>query len=157
LNLPLTVLRLIRDTYTEFSTIGRISGALDLEIHTLEPPDLNNDGIPDNEKNQSCIPEGIYMVEWLGAYKTHGDNVWQVSRKDGLPIPGRSGILIHRGNYPADTAGCILLGSQRSENFVGNSISTLERFADAMDRKPFILHIADGRVKRSIRSTIKKA
>lgn len=139
-----TVLRLIREIYTPFSTCGRIEGVPGLEIYTLEPPDLNNDGIPNNEKNASCIPEDWYIAKWLGV---HGgrENVWSITRKNGLAIPGRNGILIHSGNTPDHTSGCLLLGNFRKDNFVGGSRSTLTKFAEAMNRQSFILQISNSR------------
>ncbi len=62
-------------------------------------------------KNQcqiSCIPIGKYKV------------VKHVSPKFGpcfhvLNVPGRSEILIHKGNYNSDTLGCILPGAAFSD------------------------------------------
>ena len=143
---PLTVIDLNRDTFTADSITGVLEGVPGMEIYTLELPDYNEDGIANNEICRSCIPKGQYLCTFLGHYvghdgKDHGENVWSVKWLDGGEIPGRSGILIHRGNYPADTHGCLLFGSQRDVDFVGNSIATLARFADIMQRKPFLLYI----------------
>lgn len=68
---------------------------------TIELPDLGN------QKNFSCIPEGIYDVVKYNSPK-HGD-CFRV-----LNVPDRDNILIHKGNYAAgkhvDTLGCILPG-----------------------------------------------
>jgi hypothetical protein len=36
-------------------------------------------------------------------------------------VPGHTDILFHRGNYNADSAGCVLLGNAVSENMITNS------------------------------------
>lgn len=77
-------------------------------IYTLELPWLNN------ENNISCIPQGLYNCVRFN----HPEKgwVWRV-----LNVPGRSGILIHSGNFAckgvlnskefkSDTLGCIMLG-----------------------------------------------
>ena len=68
-----------------------------LKILTLELPDLGN------QKNISCIPEGKYEVHRI--YSPKFGNCFHVQ-----DVPGRSAILIHKGNYTKDTRGCILVG-----------------------------------------------
>ena len=69
---------------------------------TMEPP------WQDNKSNISCIPPGEYDYEYLersasGKYK----NCLHI--KD---VPGRFGILMHSGNKPEQTKGCILPGKK---------------------------------------------
>ncbi len=61
-----------------------------------------------NKSNISCIPVGTYILDPLvssasGKYK----NCYWVRS-----VPGRAGILIHSGNYPSHTRGCILPGKR---------------------------------------------
>lgn len=78
-------------------TFGVLS--LDGEVFcvTLEPPDRGN--APD----LSCIPEGVYRCELVDS--PHFGRVYQI-----LDVPDRTHILIHPGNLPRDTHGCVMLG-----------------------------------------------
>lgn len=76
--------------------IGRLYVG-DVEFcHTLEPAEK---GIP-----HPAIPKGTYNI----------NVVWSPKFKGYYPrlenVPNRSAILIHSGNYPEDTLGCILVG-----------------------------------------------
>lgn len=57
----------------------------------------------DNEPFVSCIPEGVFPVRWdrynRGGYRTLA-----------VTVPGRTRILIHRGNLPRHVQGCIAIG-----------------------------------------------
>lgn len=69
-------------------------------FYTLEPPWL------DNRRNVSCIPPGEYDYEYLersssGKYR----RCLHI-----MGVPGRTGILMHTGNIPCQTKGCILPG-----------------------------------------------
>lgn len=64
---------------------------------TLELPWRNN------QRNVSRIPAGEYTVE--RTISPRFGKAWQVKA-----VPERSHILIHRGNAPEDTEGCILVG-----------------------------------------------
>lgn len=71
-------------------------------FYTLEPP------WRDNQRNVSCIPPGSYNVNfmprsWSGKYR----NCYHVTGVD-----GRSEILIHVGNLPEHTRGCLLIGKK---------------------------------------------
>lgn len=64
---------------------------------TLEPPDRNN--LPE----VSCIPAGEY-----GLRRTVSPRFGETFIVEA--VPGRDHILLHPGNTPADTHGCILPG-----------------------------------------------
>jgi len=66
---------------------------------TIERPWL------DNTVGKSCIPAGKYRVARTDSH--HFGSTWQV--KD---VPGRSHILIHKGNTANDTEGCIIVGQR---------------------------------------------
>jgi hypothetical protein len=64
---------------------------------SLELPFLNN------QKSISCIPKGIYNCKPRTSQKFSKHFIIE-------NVPNRNTILIHVGNYPKDTTGCILLG-----------------------------------------------
>jgi len=66
---------------------------------TLEESWLNN------QRNISCIPEGVYRVVQHNGTKYK--EVWRLEN-----VPNRTAILIHAGNTEYDTEGCILVGQK---------------------------------------------
>lgn len=61
----------------------------------------------ENKRGISCIPEGVYRVIKQPAKPTRNYPYFR------LPdVPGRSGILIHRGTEPKNSKGCLLVGSR---------------------------------------------
>lgn len=87
---------LARFAHLPLGTLGhfRIGG---LHFISLEDPWRGNMAF------KSCIPLGEYEVRATVTPK-HG-NTWEV-----MNVPDRTAILIHVGNSPLDTEGCILLG-----------------------------------------------
>ena len=72
------------------------------ELRTLEPPWYNN------ATGKSCIPEGKYQVRPRST-QGRGDHLILID------VQGRSFILIHSGNFPADSTGCVLVGMRFSD------------------------------------------
>jgi hypothetical protein len=102
---------------------------------TLEPPWRNN------RRNVSCIPKGEYDCVYLprsasGKYR----NVYHVTG-----VQGRSGILIHNGNLPNHTLGCILLGKRTGKlsgsTAVLNSRTAMTEFVRNMNKQSFKLKV----------------
>ena len=96
-------LKLLRHNYLPDRTLGVLLVDDLFFCYTLELPYI------DNIKNVSAIPHGLYKIE---KYK---------SKKHGkcfiLPdVINRTGILIHKGNSPEDTEGCILLGKSINDD-----------------------------------------
>lgn len=87
---------------------------------TLELPWKNND------KNVSCIPEGIYTISPRKSEK-YGKH-FMINN-----VPNRSYILIHHGNFVTDSTGCILIGTEfknlnnEKELEVANSKRAMEK------------------------------
>lgn len=92
-------------------TIGKLYLNDTYLCDTLEPPKY---------VNHHCIEKGTYRIGY------------QYSNKFGRNMPfllnvnGRVGIMIHPGNYPKDTQGCILLGRNLSKGSVSNSKQTFQ-------------------------------
>ena len=98
---------LFRKFKDDKQTLGELQVG-DFSCFTLELPDLNNDGIENNEVRKSCIPEGTYRVTRHTSPK-FGKTFWV------RDVPGRSAILIHPGNYYYHTLGCILVGTDQKD------------------------------------------
>lgn len=76
---------------------------VEVVLATLEPP------WRDNQPFRSCIPVGRYRIQ-LAVSPRFGRNIPHL-----LDVPGRTDILIHPMNRPADTHGCIGVGLRASE------------------------------------------
>jgi hypothetical protein len=110
-------LLLIRDTFTENSTIGELSLNGERMCDTLENPYINN------ERNISCIPEGVYKVRLRTAKESATRDYLHLLVQD---VPNRDWILFHRGNSAKDTSGCILVGLGSQQDFVQNSTLAMD-------------------------------
>ena len=121
-------LTLHRLPVTTDGIFGRLHYNGELLCHTLEPA-------------WKAIPKGTYRVEYLpesasGKYK---DVYWIVD------VPGRTGILIHKGNIQSDSTGCILVGDKLGQlgdtRGILHSYLALAKLHDTVKRETFILHI----------------
>jgi hypothetical protein len=91
-----------RTESSEVQTTGKMEvldnlGCVKYSCNTLELP------WKDNERNVSCIPKGEYKVK--KRYSPKFGNHFHIT-----DVPGRSYILIHKGNYFTEIRGCILVG-----------------------------------------------
>lgn len=114
-------LKLIRKYFKDTYTIGDLYIDGQFFSNTLEDKnrDLNKNGKFDDDEykvsSETCIPFGTYKI------------IVSMSPKFGrelprlLDVPNFEGILIHRGNTPSDTAGCILVGENKTPGRVINS------------------------------------
>ena len=115
-NLEINLL-ILRDTFTDNSTIGELFLNDEFMCDTLENPYINN------ERNISCIPEGEYSVRLRTARESATRDYVHRLVQD---VPNRDYILFHRGNSAKDTSGCILVGTNRKQDFVSNSRLAME-------------------------------
>ena len=106
----------VRDTFTENSTIGKmlIDGAF--FCYTLE------DTIRDTKiAGETAIPYGSYKVI------VNMSNRFKRLMPLLLDVKGFEGVRIHNGNTKADTHGCILVGATKSTDFIGDSKVTFNK------------------------------
>ena len=110
-------LLLIRDMFTDESTIGQLFINGERFCDTLELPYL------DNQRSISCIPEGQYKVRMRLPRESATRDYLHLLVQD---VKDRSYILFHIGNTAKDTRGCILVGMTSKQNFVGNSTLAMD-------------------------------
>jgi hypothetical protein len=99
--------------------LGEVTIAETLEL----PYKLNEHGI-------SSIPVGIYTCKRTNSPK-FGD-VFEV-----MGVPNRTDILIHKGNIPSDTHGCILIGGRfgiiEGKHGICDSSLAFNKFMDMLE------------------------
>ena len=110
-------LLIIRNTFSDVSTIGKLFLNGEWLCDTLENPWLNN------QRNISCIPEGQYKVRLRTARESATKDYLHLLVQD---VPDRSLVLFHVGNKSSDTRGCILVGIGTEQDFVKNSRLAME-------------------------------
>jgi Family of unknown function (DUF5675) len=120
-------LKLVRDTFTANSTVGKLFVDGVYECNTLE--DVVRTG--PKVYGKTAIPEGIYFI--IIDYSNHfGKDMPHV-----LDVPNFQGIRIHSGNAPDDTEGCILVGMNRKIDWVGQARLAFEHLMLKLDAVDF--------------------
>ena len=117
INLATINLLIIRDTFTEESTIGELFVNGERMCDTLENPYINN------QRSISCIPEGEYKVRLRTARESATRDYLHLLVKG---VPNRDYILFHKGNSAKDTRGCILVGFVSKQDYVKNSTFAMD-------------------------------
>ena len=110
-------LLLIRDTFSKKSTIGELFLNGERICDTLENP------WQDNQRNISCIPEGVYPVRLRLPRESATRDYLHLLVQE---VPNRDWILFHRGNTAKDTSGCILVGLGTEQDVVHNSVLAMD-------------------------------
>lgn len=115
-------IKVIREKRTKESTIGSLFINDEFKMYTLEDfdRDYNKDGDLDDIgetkiMHETAIPAGVYKIELTMSARM----------KRMLPIlfnvKGFDGVRIHAGNNKNHSSGCILVGYQRGDDFIGTS------------------------------------
>ena len=100
---------------------------------TLEPPASGA---------HPAIPAGEYplRLDVVSPRFARSPRRWSAAWGARLPrlmqVPGREGILIHPGNRPADSLGCVLIGRAVSPLRLGESVATFHHLMHALHRLP---------------------
>ena len=110
-------LLLIRNTFSKESTIGELFLNGERICDTLENP------WQDNQRNISCIPEGVYPVRLRLPRESATRDYMHLLVKD---VKDRDYILFHIGNTAKDTSGCILVGLGTEQDVVHNSVLAMD-------------------------------
>ena len=110
-------LLILRDTFTEESTIGELFLNGERVGDTLELP------FRDNQRSVSCIPTGEYKVRLRLPRESATRDYIHLLVQD---VPSRDYILFHRGNSAKDTRGCILVGQGSQQDVVHNSTLAMD-------------------------------
>ena len=105
---------------------------------TLEPPASGA---------HPAIPAGEYALrlDVVSPRFARSPRRWSAAWGARLPrlegVPGRAGILIHPGNRPADSSGCVLIGRAVSPLRLGESVATFHRLMHVLHRLPLPLRL----------------
>ena len=121
-------LRLVRRWLTQTSTGGELWLGDKVLCYTLEKP------LGLNRPNLDAIPYGAYSV--VLAWSPH----FSAFLPKLLNVPGRTGILLHKGNTAEDTEGCILLGTDLMPNHLLGSVPAFDSVMSKLEF-PFTLTI----------------
>lgn len=74
---------------------------------------------------KTAIPTGFYVIDMTTISPKFKDKSWAAFCQGKLPrltnVKGYDGVLIHVGNKPEDTLGCILVGENKVKGQVVNS------------------------------------
>lgn len=116
------ILNVVRDVFTEKSTIGKLFVDGVFQCYTLEDvvreyPDTGAGFEIAFEKVQgrTAIPRGQYEVVLVESPK-YGKIMPRLLR-----VPMYQGILIHSGNDDEDTEGCLLVGNKKAKDVIYES------------------------------------
>jgi len=118
------IISLIRDTFTDTTTIGKLYIDGVYQCETLEDKVR-----PKGQKifGKTAIPSGEYKIV------INFSNKNQKLMIQLLDVPMFEGIRIHSGNKAEDTEGCILVGTSRSKDWVSGSIKAFSPLFDKID------------------------
>lgn len=124
-------------------TIGKLYIDGVYECDTLEDTDrgLSDDMTIEEIKKkkvygQTAIPSGTYEINMDVVSPKFKNRSWAKPYNGKLPrlmnVPGYEGVLIHVGNKPEDTLGCLLVGQNKIKGQVVNSTATFHELMEKL-------------------------
>ncbi len=143
-------LKLVRQVFTQNSTIGQLFVDGLLECHTLE--DMVR---PEKIFGETAVPAGSYQVviSMSQRFKTRLPLL--------VDVPGYTGVRIHPGNTKADTLGCILVGQSRGTDSIGASRAAfgvlMPKLEAAAAREKLMIDIVEERAEMAPTTRGRKA
>lgn len=85
---------------------------------------------------KTAIPAGRYTVDMNTVSPKFSNKTWATPYNGVVPrimnVTGFDGVLIHPGNKPEDTLGCLLVGQNKVKGQVINSVNTYNELMNKM-------------------------
>lgn len=130
-------------------TIGKLYVDNQYVCDTLEDTDRGlkqTDSLSSIQKKkvygQTAIPTGTYSITLNVISPKFKDRSWAKFCNGKLPrllnVPGYDGVLIHVGNKPEDTLGCILVGYNKIKGQLINSTEAFKKLYSVLDKSSTI-------------------
>lgn len=130
-------------------TIGKLYVDNQYVCDTLEDTDRGlkqTDSLSSIQKKkvygQTAIPTGTYGITLNVISPKFKDRSWAKFCNGKLPrllnVPGYDGVLIHVGNKPEDTLGCILVGYNKIKGQLINSTEAFKKLYSILGKSPTI-------------------
>lgn len=130
-------------------TIGKLYVDNQYVCDTLEDTDRGlkqTDSLSSIQKKkvygQTAIPIGTYGITLNVISPKFKDRSWAKFCNGKLPrllnVPGYDGVLIHVGNKPEDTLGCILVGYNKIKGQLINSTEAFKKLYSILGKSPTI-------------------
>jgi hypothetical protein len=117
-------LTLVRDTFTDKGIFGILTGdgfsCVTLEHAYPMPLEHSQAFEPKLQDGSYTCVRGIHRLSNLIDFET-----FEITG-----VLGHSDILFHKGNYNADSEGCVLLGEKVISDSITNSLVTFNKFLD---------------------------
>jgi Family of unknown function (DUF5675) len=106
-------IKVIRETYTDKSTIGKLYIDGEYQCYTLE--DKVRPKTEEKKFGDTAIDAGTYrmIVNHSARFREEMPLL--------LNVPGFEGVRLHWGNTDVDTHGCLLVGLGKAKDFISES------------------------------------
>ena len=130
-----------RTHFSDDGTLGMLYINGKFFCHTLEPRKRARGArkVP----GKTAIPDGTYLLNLSRTsprFSNYKRYPWAKAWSGKMPmlcnVPGFNAILIHVGNTPNDTEGCILVGEAKNTTFILHSVDTFHRLMKRLMRHP---------------------